>query len=48
VLTERGHALATFRVLGHMRREISYMLLGELALLTLVGLALGLGLGHVL
>jgi putative ABC transport system permease protein len=40
-LSEQGRELATLRVLGVSRAEISYILLGELALLTLVGLPLG-------
>jgi putative ABC transport system permease protein len=40
-LSERGRELATLRVLGFTRAEISYILLGELALLTFVALPLG-------
>jgi putative ABC transport system permease protein len=40
-LSERGRELATLRVLGFGRAEISYILLGEVALLILVGLPLG-------
>jgi putative ABC transport system permease protein len=40
-LSERGRELATLRVLGFTRWEISYILLGEAALLTLVALPLG-------
>ena len=40
-LSERGRELATLRVLGFTRGEISYILLGEIALLTLAGLVLG-------
>ena len=40
-LSERGRELATLRVLGFTRWEISYVLLGEAALLVLVGLPLG-------
>ncbi len=47
-LSERGRELATLRVLGFTRAEISYILLGETALLTLVALPLGCGLGYVL
>jgi putative ABC transport system permease protein len=47
-LTERSRELASLRVLGYTRGEISYILLGELALLTLSALPLGLGLGHAL
>lgn len=46
-LSERGRELATLRVLGFTRAEISYILLGEVALLTFVALPLGclVGLG---
>jgi putative ABC transport system permease protein len=47
-LTERSRELASLRVLGYTRGEISYILLGELALLTLAALPLGLGLGRAL
>lgn len=40
-LSERGRELATLRVLGFTRAEISYILLGEIAVLTLVALPLG-------
>jgi putative ABC transport system permease protein len=46
-LAERGRELATLRVLGFTRGEISRILLGELALLTLVALPVGLLLGRV-
>ena len=39
-LSERGRELATLRVLGFSRAEISYILLGEVALLILIGLGL--------
>ena len=48
-LAERSRELATLRVIGFTRAEISAILLGELAVLTLaaipVGLAMGYGLG---
>jgi len=44
-LSERARDLATLRVLGMTRAEISYILLGESALLTLAGLALGCAVG---
>ena len=47
-LTERSHELASLRVLGFTRGEISYILLGELALLTLLAIPLGLFLGYLL
>ncbi|HEM45428.1 MAG TPA: ABC transporter permease, partial [Alphaproteobacteria bacterium] len=40
-LSERARELATLRVLGVTRMEISYILLGEMALLTLLGLPIG-------
>ena len=40
-LSERGRELATLRVLGFSRAEISYILLGEVALLVFLGLPLG-------
>ena len=47
-LAERARELASLRVLGFTRGEISSILLGELALLTLVAIPLGLGLGYSL
>ncbi|MEJ2424846.1 MAG: FtsX-like permease family protein [Candidatus Thiodiazotropha sp.] len=47
-LSERGRELATLRVLGFHRGEISYILLGEAALLILIGLPLGCFVGHAL
>lgn len=47
-LSERGRELATLRVLGFTRAEISYLLLGEVALLTLVALPLGCLMGWLL
>jgi putative ABC transport system permease protein len=40
-LSERGRELASLRVLGFTRGEIAYILLGELALLTLAAIPLG-------
>jgi putative ABC transport system permease protein len=40
-LSERSHELASLRVLGFTRAEISMILLGELALLTLLALPIG-------
>ncbi|MEM0912125.1 MAG: FtsX-like permease family protein, partial [Pseudomonadota bacterium] len=45
-LSERARELATLRVLGFTRGEISYVLLAELMLLIFVGLLIGLGLGY--
>lgn len=47
-LSERGRELATLRVLGFTRAEISYLLLGEIALLTLAALPLGCLIGQAL
>jgi putative ABC transport system permease protein len=44
-LTEREHELASLRVLGFTRAEISYILLGELGILTVIAIPLGLWLG---
>jgi len=41
-LTERGRELASLRVLGFTRPEIAYVLLGELALLTLLAIPFGM------
>ena len=40
-LSERSHELASLRVLGYTRAEISLILMGELALLTLTALPFG-------
>jgi len=45
-LSERGRELASLRVLGFTRGEISYILLGELALLALGAIPFGLLLGY--
>ncbi|WP_144077462.1 FtsX-like permease family protein, partial [Solemya velum gill symbiont] len=45
-LSERNRELASLRVLGFQRGEVAYILLGELALLTLVAIPLGLLLGY--
>ena len=47
-LAERGWELASLRVLGFTRAEVSALLLGELALLIAVALPLGMGLGFAL
>ena len=47
-LSERDRELASLRVLGFTRNEIGYILLGELALLTLLSLPVGFGLGALL
>jgi len=46
MLVERSRELASLRVLGMKRSEISYILLGELAILTLFAIPLGLLLGY--
>ena len=45
-LSERGRELATLRVLGFSRAEISYLLLGESGLLALAALPLGCLIGY--
>jgi putative ABC transport system permease protein len=47
-LSERSRELASLRVLGFTRAEISLILLGELALLTLAALPVGAVLGYAL
>jgi putative ABC transport system permease protein len=47
-LSERTRELASLRVLGFTHAEISLILLGELAILTLLALPLGAVLGHLL
>ncbi len=45
-LSERQHELASLRVLGFTRGEISSILLGELAVLTVTAIPLGLAMGY--
>jgi putative ABC transport system permease protein len=47
-LSERGRELATMRVLGFTRYEVSYILLGQSLLLVLVALPFGCVIGHAL
>jgi putative ABC transport system permease protein len=47
-LSERSRELASLRVLGYTRSEVSYILLGELALLVFAGIPVGLGIGYLL
>jgi putative ABC transport system permease protein len=51
-LSERGRELASLRVLGFTRGEVSYILLGELTILTLAallpGCLFGLGLAYIM
>lgn len=46
-LSERTHELASLRVLGFTRMEVSNVLVGELMLLTIVALPIGWGLGYL-
>jgi putative ABC transport system permease protein len=46
-LSERSRELASLRVLGFTRGEISFILLGELATVTLLAIPLGLLLGYI-
>ncbi|HEX6961013.1 MAG TPA: FtsX-like permease family protein [Lacipirellula sp.] len=46
-LAERSRELATLRVLGFTRQEISSILLGELAIVTLLAIPIGLALGKL-
>jgi len=45
-LSERNRELASLRVLGFERNEVAYILLGELALFTLVAIPLGFLIGY--
>jgi putative ABC transport system permease protein len=47
-LSERDRELASMRVLGFRRGEVAYILLGEAALLVLLSIPLGFGLGAAL
>jgi putative ABC transport system permease protein len=47
-LAERGHELASLRVLGFTRREVTRLLLGEQGLITLLAIPLGWGLGFLI
>ncbi|NNE36602.1 MAG: ABC transporter permease, partial [Rhodothermales bacterium] len=47
-LSERARELASLRILGFTRGEISYILLGELALLTVLGILVGFAVGWAL
>lgn len=47
-LSERAHELATLRVLGYHKREVALILVGELALLTLIALPIGCVLGYAM
>ncbi len=45
-LSERARELASLRILGFTRGEVSYILLGELFILTIVAIPLGLAMGY--
>ncbi len=45
-LSERAHELASLRVLGFTRGEVGYVLVGELAFLTLIAVPVGWWLGY--
>lgn len=47
-LSERSHELASLRVLGFTRAEISLVLMGELAILTVAALPAGVLMGYLL
>jgi putative ABC transport system permease protein len=47
-LSERSRELASLRVLGYTRGEVSYILVGELAILVFAGIPFGLGIGYLL
>jgi len=47
-LSERSRDLATMRVVGFSRGEVSRVLLGEIALFTIVAIPLGWGIGYAL
>ena len=45
-LSERARELASLRILGFTKGEVSYILLGELFILTLVAIPVGLVMGY--
>ena len=45
-LAERNRDMATLRIMGFHRREVSYILLGELAIITLLAIPIGLPIGY--
>lgn len=47
-LSERARELASLRVLGFTKREVTTMVFGEQVLLTLLGMAVGVGVGYAL
>lgn len=46
ILAERARDLATLRVLGFRRHEVSWVLIGELAIITIISIPIGLPLGY--
>jgi putative ABC transport system permease protein len=46
-LAERSRELATLRVLGFTRAEAAYILFGELAIILIVAMPIGWGLGYL-
>ncbi|MDT8399614.1 MAG: FtsX-like permease family protein [Pseudomonadales bacterium] len=47
-LSERGHELASLRVMGFHRREVAVLLLGEQAIITALSIPLGCVMGYLL
>ncbi len=47
-LSERGRELASLRVLGLTRKEVAYLLFGELLLMSLIAIPLGIFLGDLM
>lgn len=47
-LAERSREMATLRVMGFTQGEVSRILLGELIILTLVAIPLGISIGHLM
>lgn len=47
-LSEQSRDLATMRVMGFTRKEVSIILLGEIGLFTLIAIPVGWGIGYVL
>ncbi|WP_373188259.1 ABC transporter permease [Halopseudomonas sp.] len=45
-LAERGRDLASLRVLGYSHNEVAHILLGELAVMLILGIPLGWAVGH--
>ncbi|MBL4612866.1 MAG: ABC transporter permease [Emcibacter sp.] len=47
-LSERGRELASLRVLGLTRGEVAYILFGEMTIIILMAIPVGLGLGYLM